>query len=71
MKAYVEKSVNDGCRADLDAFAYECFHEDPESVRSKLIERVTEIVAALQEGNHIAYGISRKTFDAYSRGVSK
>ena len=67
VKAYVEKSVAEGRRVDLNSFAANSFREDAEDTRSKLIERVTEIVASLHEGNHIAYGISRKTFDAYSQ----
>lgn len=65
VRAYVEKSVADGVRVDPHAFAREYFREDSEGVRSKLIERATDIIASLQEGNHIAYGISRKTFAGY------
>jgi Fic family protein len=67
VKAYVEKSVANGRRIDLAAFARECFRTDSGTVRTQLTERVTEIVAALQEGNHIAYGVSRKVFDRYTQ----
>ena len=67
VKAYVEKSVAEGRSLDLNSFAAASFREDPEDARLKLIERVTEIVASLHEGNHIAYGISHKLFDAYSQ----
>lgn len=65
VRAYVEKSVTDGFRADPHAFAREYFSKDSEDIQLKLMERVTDIVASLQEGNHIAYGVSRKTFADY------
>jgi hypothetical protein len=67
VRAYVERSVAGGARLDAERFAREFFGEDPEELRPKLAERVREIVAALQEGNHIAYGIPRLLFDAYQQ----
>lgn len=66
VQAYVEKSVADGRYANLDEFTGNYFQTDSADLRSKLGERVKEIIAALQEGNHIAYGISKKTFDSYA-----
>jgi len=35
--------------------------------RSALVERVGEIIAALNDASHIAYGISKKMFGDYQR----
>lgn len=67
VKAYIEKSVDGGHRLNPDAFTHKFFHADSEPARSQLVGQATQIIAALQEGNHIAYGISRKTFDLYMR----
>lgn len=67
VKSYVEQSVAAGQRIDWDAFARGRFLTDPVDTRSQLMERVHEIIAALNEANHIAYGIPRETFNAYER----
>ncbi len=67
VRAFVEKAVSDGHRGDPVAFANDFFRNDPDGVRPKLAERVAEIVAALHDGNHIAYGISKDLFDKYAK----
>lgn len=65
MKSYVEAQVRQGQRIPYEVFAREYFAAQPEDLRSRLIERVSGIVAALNDANHVAYGVSRQTFDAY------
>lgn len=67
VKAYVEKSVAAGRPLDIETFGKEFFSTDPSDTRAKLIERVKEIVVSLNDANHIAYGILRKTFSNYER----
>jgi Fic family protein len=67
VKSYVEKSVGQGRRADTDTYAREYFRAEPQDLQSKLVERVAEIIAALNDANHIAYGISKKMFDDYQQ----
>jgi hypothetical protein len=67
VKAYVESSVNRGLRLDLAAFIAERFATEPAELREKLLERVGAVVAALNDANHIAYGIRKATFEEYLR----
>jgi hypothetical protein len=67
VKSFVEKSVSQGRRVDADAYAREYFRAEPQDLQSKLVERVGEIIAALNDANHIAYGISKKMFGDYQR----
>ena len=63
--AYVRKAVEDGRLPDLAAFSGEHFHHDAEPTRTRLVERVSTIVGALHEGNHVAFGVPRAMFDSY------
>jgi Fic family protein len=65
VKSYVESSVRQRERVRAHAYARECFSAEPPDLQSKLAERVAEIVAALNDANHIAYGISKKLFGEY------
>lgn len=65
VKVYVEKSVAAGRRLDAGAVARDRFAADPPEIQQKLIERVDEIVAALNDANHIAYGIPTAAFKEY------
>ncbi len=67
VKSYVEKSVSQGRRVDPDAYAREYFHTESQDLQSKLVERVGEIIAALNDASHIAYGISKRMFGDYQR----
>jgi hypothetical protein len=67
VKSYIEKSVRQGRRVDTDVHAHEYFHAEPKDLQSKLIERVGKIIAALNDANHIAYGIPKKMFGDYQR----
>jgi hypothetical protein len=67
VQSYVEKSVSLGRRVDADTYAREYFRAEPQDLQSKLVERVGEIIAALNDANNIAYGISKKMFDDYQR----
>src|SRR5690606_654764 len=67
VKSYGEPAVAAGQRIDWDAFARGRFRTHRVVTRSQLMERVHEIIAALNEANHIAYGIPRETFNAYER----
>ena len=63
----MEQALHEGSLGDPRQTALEFFKADPEETRSKLADRVSDIVKALHEGNHIAYGIPRKTFDEYEK----
>lgn len=67
VRSYVEASVSQRCRLDIDAFAREHFSAEPANLRHRLVERVSAIVSSLNDANHIAYGIARDTFDRYER----
>ncbi|MFI4987831.1 MAG: Fic family protein [Alphaproteobacteria bacterium] len=67
IKAFMERSVQDRARGDLGAFARDYFQGEPEEVRLKLAERVSDIVEALNDANAIAYGIPRDLFENYLR----
>ncbi len=67
VKSFVEKSVSQGRRVDPDAYAREYFHTESQDLQSKLVERVGEIIAALNDASHIAYGISKRMFGDYQR----
>jgi len=59
----VEKGVED--------FAEVRFADENETVRRLLVGRISEITNSLAEGNHIAYGISRRAFDDYKAVLEK
>ncbi len=71
VKAHVAATVE--ARAPLDAYGHALEALDGGSaglapeVREAVAQRVTEIVEALNEGNHIAYGIPRKLFEDYAQ----
>lgn len=69
MKSYVEASVRQGRRLTYDIFAREHFAAQPEDLRSRLIRHIGNVIAALNDANHVAYGISKEDFDAY-QGLS-
>jgi len=59
--AFTEGTAEEGA----SAFAEGRFADEDEDVKRLLVERVTEMVEALSEGNHIAYGVSQNAFDNY------
>src|SRR5216684_1770562 len=65
VKSFVEKSVSQGRRVDADAYAREYFRAEPQDLQSKLVERVGEIIAALNDANHMAF---RKRCSATTSG---
>jgi hypothetical protein len=65
VKSYVESSVRQLARVRAHAYAVECFSAEPQELRTKLAERVAEIVAALNDANYIAYGIPKRLFGEY------
>jgi hypothetical protein len=64
---YVTASVKGGVKADPEAYMSEKFENDEEGTKEILVRRASEIIASLHDGNSVAYGIGRKTFDEYSR----
>jgi Fic family protein len=72
IQAYVAGVIGD-TTSDVPAdFAAEHFAEEGEErTRNLLVDRVTEIVEALDEGNHIAYGLSRATFAGYQEALKR
>jgi hypothetical protein len=70
VKEYVRKSVEQGTRLSLDDFLSEKFQQDEGRTKEILIRRTGDIVSSLHEGNHVAYGVGRKTFDTYDKGCS-
>jgi hypothetical protein len=67
VQAFVKQSTDGGARSNVADFASAWFKGDEADLREQLAQRVVEIVDALSEGNHIAYGIPRKDFDAYAK----
>jgi len=67
VKEYVSRSVNDGAKISLDDFLEERFPDDAGETKQILLRRTGDIISSLHEGNHVAYGIGRKTFDAYAK----
>lgn len=65
VKAYVESSVQQGYRIHADVFAGDYFSTQPDELRSRLTQRAAQIIRALNDANHIGYGITRASFDAY------
>lgn len=63
--AYVRSVVEAGKPVDPGAYLSERFAGEDEPVRGVLISRIRAIVDALHEGNHAAYGISRKLYGEY------
>jgi Fic family protein len=68
--SYVRKAVESGASLDIADFAEREFADDEGETKDMLIERVTHIIESLHEGNHIAYGVSRRLFDAYTQIAS-
>lgn len=65
VKAYV-LAVGSGEQPSLiEDFVRQRFPDDDQDTQALLIDRVREIVESLNDGNHIAYGISRQDFAAY------
>ena len=67
VKSYVQKSLTLGRRFGTEVHVRECFWAELRERQAQLVERVDEIVAALNDANHIAYGISRQTFLEYEK----
>lgn len=65
VRSYVETSVSQRRRLDVEAFARERFSAEPGDLQHRLVERVSAIVSSLNDANHIAYGIARDTFNRY------
>lgn len=70
VKSYVETSVATEMRTTPREYAAEALARDHPSddtaTRDALADRVAEIVDALHAGSHVAYGVSRKLFDAFA-----
>ena len=67
VKDYVARSLEQGTRMPLDGFLAEKFQKDEGKTKDILIRRTGDIISNLHDGNHIAYGIGRKTFDTYDK----
>jgi DNA-binding transcriptional ArsR family regulator len=67
VKDYVAGSLEQGTRLPLHGFLAEKFQKDVGKTKDILIRRTGDIISSLHDGNHIAYGIGRKTFDAYDK----
>jgi prophage maintenance system killer protein len=63
--AYVQEAVGAGERPDVRAFVEKIFSGDSDDVRKMLVNRASDIIGTLHEGNHVAYGVPRKLFDIY------
>lgn len=61
------RSLEQGTKLPLDGFLAEKFQKDEGKTKDILIRRTGDIISSLHDGNHIAYGIGRKTFDAYDK----
>jgi Fic family protein len=70
VKGYVSDSVEAEERGPARDYAVDALlrdhPDDDEATRDAVADRVAEIVDALHDGSHAAYGISRKLFDAYA-----
>lgn len=69
VRNYLASVVRDPETESAVEFARGFFADDDESTREVLVERIAEIVEALDEGNHIAYGISRGEFADYKTAM--
>ncbi|MHC1949972.1 Fic family protein [Bradyrhizobium sp. UFLA06-06] len=67
VKQYVLKSIEQGARLDAQEFLSAQFEKDVGKTKQTLMRRTKDIVESLNEGNHVAYGIDRKTFDTYDK----
>lgn len=67
VRDYVLKSIDAGVKFQTDEFLSERFAQDDVETKPTLIRRTGDIIASLQEGNHVGYGIDRKTFDLYDK----
>lgn len=70
VRDYVVARIDGDYSATAEEFAMERFVQDNEETRRMLADRVNEIVEALTEGNHIAYGITRDQFAAYETALT-
>jgi len=66
VKLYVERSATAGRRLDPQTFVRDYFIAEPADVQAQMIERVSEVIAALNEASHVAYGISKQAFATYA-----
>ena len=65
VKAYV-LAIGGGERPNsFDDFVRQRFPDDDQATQALLTDRIREIIESLNDGNHIAYGISRKGFAKY------
>lgn len=67
---YVREVAEGKIAANADVYARERFKEEPDATRDLIVDRVVEVVDSLEEGNHIAYGISRDCFAAYQSALA-
>jgi Fic family protein len=64
--AYVKEAINQGEHPEVKLFVETIFSNDDDTIRKMLVDRVSDIIETLHEGNHVAYGVSRKSFDTYA-----
>jgi hypothetical protein len=64
---YVDQTVSTGRRQDTAEFCTMIFVDDVDDAKDMLVDRVRNIIESLHDGNAIAYGISRKSFENYNR----
>lgn len=69
VKAYVLAGGNGEQPASIDDFVSQRFPKDDADTVALLVGRVREIVESLNDGNHIAYGVSRQEFAQYEASV--
>lgn len=65
VSAYVDTSIREGRLVDVATFTRERFAAESEDLQGRLVERVSAIIASLNDANHIAYGIARDAFNRY------
>ncbi|MFB9262235.1 Fic family protein [Bradyrhizobium erythrophlei] len=65
VKAYVLAIGNGEQPSSIEDFVRQRFPNDDQETQALLVEMVREIVESLNDGNHIAYGISRQDFAQY------
>jgi hypothetical protein len=66
VRFYVMASVDAGCRLEALPIVADQLSRIPTEDRGRLTEYVGQIVAALNDANHIAFGVPRKLFEQYS-----
>ncbi len=71
VRDYVAAITDGAIGKDAAAFAGVRFADEDKTVRRLLIILSSQIVDALAEGNHIAYGISRKEFADYKAALER